>query len=51
VEREDERGPALSTALRNKPRIGLAGLSALFALTLVHAEANQRLDLRENWAL
>jgi len=51
VEREAERGPALSVASRNKLRIGLAGLSALFALPLVHAEANRRLDLRENWAL
>ena len=50
MECEVERGPALRVALRNKPRIGLAGLSALFALTLVHAETN-RLDLRENWAL
>ena len=34
-----------------KRRIGLVALSALFALPLVHAEANRRLDLRGNWAL
>jgi exo-1,4-beta-D-glucosaminidase len=38
-------------ASRNKLRVGWVGLSALLALTPVHAEANRRLDLRENWAL
>ena len=51
MEREEGRCPALSVASRNKLRVGWVGLSALLALTPVHAEANRRLDLRENWAL
>jgi len=51
VEREDERSPALSEAVRNKLRIVLSVVVAFVALAPVRAAANQQLDLRENWAL